>query len=71
MATSKKSEAESKNLPSELELRKVRSLERIADSLETLSIWFDDIDKDEWSNRIQHYLAEFHNKFVKGTKGKE
>ena len=43
-----------------LELRKVKSLEKIANSLDALTIWFEEIDKDEWSNRIQFYLAEWH-----------
>lgn len=44
-----------------LELRKVKALEKIANSLDALTIWFEEIDKDEWSNRIQYYLAEWHN----------
>ena len=44
-----------------LEQRKVKALEKIANSLDALTIWFEEIDKDEWSNRIQYYLAEWHN----------
>lgn len=44
----------------EIELRKVKALERISDSLEDISAWLEDIDKDDWSNRIQYYLTEFH-----------
>ena len=40
-------------------------MERIANSLDDLTIWFEEIDKDEWSSRVQYYLAEFHNKIVK------
>lgn len=43
-----------------LELRKVKALEKIANSLDALTIWFEEIDKTEWSERIQYYLAEFH-----------
>jgi hypothetical protein len=43
----------------ELEVRKVKALEKIANSLEDISMWLEDIDKDEWSDRIQHYLSEF------------
>lgn len=50
----------------ELELRKVKALEKIANSLDSLTIWFEEIDKEEWSERLQYYLAEFHEKFVKG-----
>lgn len=59
------------NDASELELRKVKALEKIANSLDALTIWFEEIDKDEWSNRTQYYLAEFHNKFVTGIGSSE
>lgn len=42
-----------------LEERQVVALENIANSLDALSLWFEEIDKDEWSERIQYYLAEF------------
>jgi len=45
-----------------LEERQVVALENIANSLDALSLWFEEIDKDEWSERIQFYLAEFHNR---------
>ena len=48
-----------------LELRKVKALEKIANSLDSLTVWFEEIDKDEWSQRIQYYLAEFHTSAVK------
>ena len=47
-----------------LEERKVKALEKIAIVLDALTIWFEDIDKAEWSERSQWYLYEFHNKFV-------
>jgi hypothetical protein len=34
-------------------------LEKIASSLEDLSVWVVDVDKDEWSDRVQYYLTEF------------
>jgi len=43
-----------------LEERKVKALEKIADSLDALTLWFEEIDKDGWDSRIQHYLAEWH-----------
>jgi hypothetical protein len=52
----------------DLELRKVKALEKIANSLDALTIWFEEIDKEEWNQRAQYYLAEFHNKLVKGEK---
>ena len=48
-----------------LEIRKIKALEKIANSLDSLTVWFEEIDKEEWGNRIQYYLAEFHTKFVK------
>lgn len=43
----------------ELEERKVKALETIANSVDALSLWFEEIDKDEWGDRIQFYLSEF------------
>ena len=48
----------------ELEERKVKALEKISTSLEDLTLWFEEVDKDEWSERMQWYLAEYHNKFI-------
>ena len=42
-----------------LETRKIKALEKIANSLDALTVWVEEIDKDEWSDRIQHYLFEF------------
>jgi len=47
-----------------LETRKVKALEKIGNSLDALVIWFEEIDKNEWSERVQYYLAEFHKTFV-------
>lgn len=43
-----------------LELRKVKALEKIANSLDALTIWVEEIDKSEWSDRLQFYLSEWH-----------
>ena len=51
-----------------LEERKVKALEKIAASVDALAYWFEDIDKNEWSERGQWYLSEFHEKFIKGDK---
>jgi len=59
MATTKKSTGEHSHDQIALENRKVRALEKIASSLEDLSVWVVDIDKDEWSDRVQYYLTEF------------
>ena len=42
-----------------LEERKVKALEKIGKSLDALVLWFEEIDKEEWNERIQFYLAEF------------
>ena len=47
-----------------LEERKVKALEKIANVLDALTLWFEDVDKEEWSNRMQYYLAEFHKKYI-------
>lgn len=55
-----------KNLDSLLlEERKVKALEKIATTLDGLTLWFEEIDKEEWNERIQYYLAEFLKKGVK------
>ena len=43
-----------------MEERKVKALEKIASSLDALTMWFEEIEKQEWSDRIQYYLSEFH-----------
>ena len=47
-----------------LKERKVKALEKIANVLDALTLWFEDVDKEEWSNRMQYYLAEFHKKYI-------
>ena len=42
-----------------LEERKVRSLEKISNVLSALTIWFEEIKKDEWSDRNRWYLSKF------------
>jgi hypothetical protein len=43
-----------------IETKKVKALEKIANSLDALTVWFEEIDKDDWSSRVQYYLSEFH-----------
>lgn len=43
-----------------LEERKVKALEKIAESLDALTLWVEEIDKEEWGDRLQFYLAEYH-----------
>jgi hypothetical protein len=50
-----------------VEQKKVKALEKIANSLDALTVWFEEVDKNEWSERIQYYLSEWH----KTTKPKD
>lgn len=43
-----------------IEERKTKALEKIAVSLDALTVWFEEIDKEDWDGRIQFYLAEWH-----------
>ena len=69
MATVKKTETTNTNTNQIdsilLEQRKVKALEKIANSVDALTIWFEEINKEEWSERIQWYLAEFHKSVAK------
>ena len=47
-----------------LKERKVKR-RKIANVLDALTLWFEDIDKEEWSNRMQWYLSEFYEKYGK------
>lgn len=48
-----------------LETRKVKALEKIANSVDALTVWFEEVDKQEWSDRLQYYLAEWHTNLTK------
>lgn len=61
-----KTNDEEKNEMFLLEQRKVKALEKIGASLDALTIWFEEINKDEWGERMAWYLYEFHKKFVDG-----
>ena len=54
-----------------LEERKVKALEKIANVLDALTIWFEEIEKTEWSDRLQWYLAEYYSKFVEDESEKK
>ena len=47
-----------------LEERKVKALEKIGNTLDALTIWFEEIDKAGWDERMQYYLHEFHKSFI-------
>ena len=47
-----------------LEERKVKALEKIANSVVALTLWFEEIDKEEWGPRIEWYLSLWKDKFI-------
>lgn len=49
-----------------LEERKVKALEKIANSLDALTLWFEEIDKDEWGPRLEWYLSMWKEKYIDG-----
>ena len=42
-----------------LQETQVKALEKIAVSLDALTLWFEEIQKDEWDARLQFYLAKW------------
>ena len=51
-----------------LEERKVKALEKIANVLDALTIWFEEVEKIEWSDRLQWYLSEWYETQIKSKK---
>jgi hypothetical protein len=47
-----------------LEEQKVKHLEKLATSVDILTLWFEEVDKEDWDNRLQFYLNEFHKAIV-------
>ena len=64
MAAGKKNQ----DLDTLLEERKVKALEKIAKILDSLTLWFEEIDKEEWGPRIEWYLSEWYEKKIKNEK---
>ena len=54
-----------------LEERKVKALEKIANTIDALTIWFEEIEKNEWSDRLQWYLSEWYNTQIKKEEDKK
>ena len=44
--------------------RQVKALEKIATCMDALTLWFEEIDKDEWGPRIEWYLSMWKEKFI-------
>ena len=49
-----------------LQERQVKALEKIANSLDALTIWFEEIDKDAWGPRIEWYMSLWKEKYIDG-----
>ena len=49
-----------------LQERQVKALEKIANSLDALTIWFEEIDKDQWGPRLEWYLSLWKDKYIDG-----
>ena len=47
-----------------LEERKVKALEKIGNSLDALTLWFEEIDKEDWGPRIEWYLSMWKEKYI-------
>lgn len=59
-----KSTTDTSSVDNLLHERQVKALEKIANSLDALTIWFEEIDKEEWDARIQWYLSEWYRKYI-------
>jgi hypothetical protein len=51
-----------------LEQRKVKALEKISNSIDALTLWVEEIDKDVWGPRIEHYLHEWYKTSIEPNK---
>ena len=54
-----------------LEKKKVKAFERIANSVDALTIWFEEIDKKSLYERIQFYLHEWHKNTIGDNESKD
>jgi len=62
--TKKTAAATSTNVDALLEERKTKALEKIANSLDALTLWFEEIDKDEWGPRMEWYISMWKEKYI-------
>ena len=54
-----------------LEERKVKALEKISTSLEDIVLWVEEIDKEEWGERLEWYLDLIRRKYLNDIEEKE
>ena len=62
-----KTSTKNQDLDTLLEERKIKALEKIANSLDALTLWFEEIDKEEWSDRLAWYLSLWKDKYIGDT----
>ena len=68
MATKAKTTASTTAVVSLMEERKIKALEKIANSLDAMTLWFEEIDKDEWGPRMEWYLSMWKEKYIDDEK---
>ena len=59
-----KTNTQNQDLDKLLQERKIKALEKIANSLDALTLWFEEIDKEEWGPRIEWYLSMWKEKYI-------
>ena len=59
-----KTSTQNQDLDKLLEERKIKALEKIANSLDALTLWFEEIDKEDWGPRIEWYLSMWKGKYI-------
>ena len=59
-----KTSTQNQDLDKLLEERKIKALEKIANSLDALTLWFEKIDKEDWGPRIEWYLSMWKEKYI-------
>ena len=59
-----KTSTQNQELDKLLEERKIKALEKIANSLDALTLWFEEIDKEDWGPRIEWYLSMWKEKYI-------
>ena len=59
-----KTSTQNQDLDKLLEERKIKALEKIANSLDALTLWFEEIDKEDWGPRIEWYLSRWKEKYI-------
>ena len=68
MATNAKTTPSTTAVESLMEERKIKALEKIANSLDAMTLWFEEIDKDEWGPRMEWYLSMWKEKYIDDEK---